>query len=118
MTDYTKSSSSIKKYRNRKIEKKRKHLLTLALIGKSDVLNLIGSGDKALQEINKGIVISKAAKDRKLHADCLLQLSKIYAAVSEYENTLSVAEKSLLMYRKIKDKQGQVTSLTVMYTVC
>ena len=66
-----------------KANSRRRNLLILALKGKSEVLNLIGQGKKALKEMNRGIALAKEVKDKKLIADCILAISNIYNSLSQ-----------------------------------
>ncbi|MDP2807580.1 MAG: hypothetical protein Q8O74_05525, partial [bacterium] len=81
------------------------------LKSRAEVLNLIGRNERALADLEKGLMISKRQQDKKFQADCHLQFSDIYNSVSRYEDMLSSAEESLCIYRDINDKKGEAESL-------
>lgn len=97
--------------KDRKIKKRRSNLLVLALKGKSEVLDLIGQGKKALKEINTAIAVTKKLNDKKLIADCILQISNIYSSLSRYDDMLNSGKEALLLYEEIKERKGAAESL-------
>ncbi|MEO0130053.1 MAG: adenylate/guanylate cyclase domain-containing protein, partial [candidate division WOR-3 bacterium] len=81
---------------------------------KSEILNLIGETKSALDEIGKGIELSRNIMDKKSEADCLIAISDIYANLSRYEDMLDSASKALSIYKTINDKRGEAESLNNM----
>ncbi len=78
---------------------------------KSEILNLIGETKSALDEVGKGIELSRNIMDKKSEADCLIAISDIYANLSRYEDMLDSASKALSIYKTINDKRGEAESL-------
>lgn len=87
-------------------------LLIEALHGRAEVLNLIGRNAEALKDAVLLVKTASSAGDDKNNAEGLHQLSIIHSKLSDFENMRKYAEKALIFYRKLNDKEGQSSALS------
>ncbi len=64
-----------------------------------------------MKEINSGIALAKEIKDKKLTADCILQISNIYSSLSRYDDMLNSSKESLLLFEETRGRRGAAESL-------
>lgn len=86
-------------------------LLIKALHGRAEVLNLIGRNAEALKDADLLVKTASSAGDDRNNAEGLHQLSIIHSKLSDFENMRKYAEKALMFYRKLNDKEGQSSAL-------
>ena len=78
------------------------------------VLDLVGENEKAIEDLTEAISKAKVLCEKKLEADCLIALCRVYFGISHYDDTIEMAEKALDIYRGLNDKNGEAEGLNCM----
>ena len=84
---------------------------------RAEVLNLIGENEKAVSDVNTAINKAKATGNRKLEADCLIMLCRIYQDTAQYNEAAQKAEIALEIYRDLNNREGEALTLRDIATV-
>ncbi len=81
------------------------------LMKRASVLNLIGDKEKAIEDLTQAVSNSQSLGEQKLEADSLVALCKGHFGISQYTNTIEMAENALEIYRALADKKGESACL-------
>ncbi len=75
------------------------------------ILDLVGENETAIDDLRKAVSNAQAHGEKKLEADCLIDLCRVYFGLSHYDDTIEMAEKALEIYRELDDEQGEMGGL-------
>ncbi|MCD4846696.1 MAG: tetratricopeptide repeat protein, partial [Candidatus Aegiribacteria sp.] len=75
------------------------------------VLDLVGDNEMAIEDLKEAVKNSQVLGEKKLEADCLIDLCRVYFGLSHYDDTIEMAEKALEIYRELNDEQGEMGGL-------
>ncbi len=74
---------------------------------RAKVLSIIGENDIVIEDLNRAIDISKRLNQKKMEADCYMQLSKAFQEKSQYKKTNRFVDKALKIYKKLGNLEGE-----------
>ena len=75
------------------------------------ILDLVGESETAIDDLREAVSNAQAHGEKKLEADCLIDLCRVYFGLSHYDNTIEMAENALEIYRELNDEQGEMGGL-------
>ncbi|MCK4505713.1 MAG: tetratricopeptide repeat protein [Candidatus Aegiribacteria sp.] len=75
------------------------------------VLDLVGENETAIEDLREAVRNAQVLGEKKLEADCLIDLCRVYFGLSHYDDTIEMAEKALEIYRELNDEQGEMGGL-------
>ncbi len=75
------------------------------------VLDLVGENEMAIEDLREAVKNTQVLGEKKLEADCLIDLCRVYFGLSHYDDTIEMAEKALEIYRELNDEQGEMGGL-------
>lgn len=78
---------------------------------RSDVWFLIGKYDEAFVDLNEAIKLAEKIGDKKLIADCLVNLSNVLMKTDKYDLSKQNILKALTIYDEIHSEYGKMTAL-------
>ncbi|MCD4776881.1 MAG: diguanylate cyclase [Candidatus Aegiribacteria sp.] len=78
---------------------------------RASVLDLVGDNEMAIEDLREAVKNSRVLGEKKLEADCLIDLCRVFFGLSHYDDTIEMAEKALNIYREMNDEQGEIGGL-------
>ncbi len=75
------------------------------------ILDLVGDNEIAIDDLKEAVRNAQVLGEKKLEADCLIDLCRVYFGLSHYDDTIEIAEKALEIYRELNDEQGEMGGL-------
>ncbi len=75
------------------------------------ILDLVGENETAIADLEEAVSNAQVLGEKKLEADCLIDLCRVYFGLSHYDDTIEIAEKALKIYRELNDEQGEMGGL-------
>ncbi|MBL7888501.1 MAG: response regulator [Bacteroidia bacterium] len=71
-----------------------------------------GNYSSALEYLKKALVLSQSNVDQTKTADCLISIGDVYTTLKNYSKSISHYEQAYKIYKKYKDKENEITSLS------
>ncbi len=81
------------------------------LAKRASVLDLVGDGEKAIEDLKLAVKNSQLLGEKKLEAESLIALCKVHFGISNYSNTIEMAGIALDICRTLDDKKGEAACL-------
>ena len=81
------------------------------LKNRAAVLDMVGDNEMAIEDLKEAVKNSQVLGEKKLEADCLIDLCRVFFGLSHYDDTIEMAEKALEIYRELNDEQGEMGGL-------
>ncbi len=89
-------------------------LAASAFRNKTQLLSRIGRTAEAKEVINAGISVLEDSRNKALKLSLLLVLAEVHSSCGEWEEFLSISEKTLKNYTALKDAEGMGASLNAL----
>jgi diguanylate cyclase (GGDEF)-like protein len=78
---------------------------------KAAILDLVGDNEMAIEDLREAVRNSQVLGEKKLEANCLIDLCRVFFELSHYDDTIEMAENALEIYRELNDYQGEMEGL-------
>ena len=88
-----------------------KELAIKAYYLRAEIENLIGKNNSAIEDVTRGIHLSKTTTITELQADGMLRLCSIYLDIGKYSKVLTLGKEAQAHLQQIKDIGGEGESL-------